>query len=176
MKRQILLLLFGILVLTSCNHYESKVPISSSTNSVIEEDLLGQWILSSENKKDETSGFLEVIPFNNTEYLVQLKEVDDSTQYIESVINLRMFSSEVNKNVYLNLQFIGNDNEKDFLIYRFKPISGNRFKIFFLAKDQFNMKFINSEKFKEYIEKNTADFEKYFELEGILERKTTKLK
>lgn len=176
MKRQMLLLLFGILVLTSCNHYESKVPISSSSNSVIEEAILGKWILSSENKKDETSGYIEVIPFNDTEYLLQLKDVDDSTQSIKSIINIRMFSSEVNNNVYLNLQFIGTDIEKDFLIYRFKPISGNRYKIFFLSKDQFNMKFTNSKNFREYIEKNSKDFEKYFEVEGILERKTTKLK
>lgn len=171
MKRQMLLLLFGILVLTSCNHYESKVPISSSDNSVIEESLLGEWILSSENKKDETSGYLEVIPFNDTEYLVQLKEVEDSTQHIESIINIRMFSSEIKKDVYLNLQFIGADSEKDFMIYRFKSISGNRYKVFFLSKDRFNMNFTNSASFQEYIEKHPKEFEKAFEVEGILERK-----
>jgi len=171
MKRQMLLLLLGILVLTSCNHYESKLPISSSDNSVIEKSLLGKWILSSENKKDETSGYLEVLPFNDTEYLVQLKEVEDSTQYIESIINIRMFSSEVKKNIYLNLQFIGNDSEKDFMIYRFKSISGNRYKVFFLSKDRFNMNFTNSLSFQEYIEKHPKEFEKAFEVEGILERK-----
>lgn len=171
MKRQALLLLFGILVLTSCNHYESEVPISSSSNSVIEESLLGEWFLLSENKKDETSGYLEVMPFNDTEYLVQLKEIEDSTQYIESIINIRMFSSKIKRNTYLNLQFIGADSEKDFMIYRFKAISGNRYKVYFLSKDKFNMNFVNSDNFREYIEKHPKEFEKAFEVEGILERK-----
>lgn len=171
MKRQALLLLFGIFVLTSCNHYESEVPISSSSNSVIEECLLGEWFLLSENKKDETSGYLEVMPFNDTEYLVQLKEIEDSTQNIESIINIRMFSSKIKRNTYLNLQFIGADSEKDFMIYRFKAISGNRYKVYFLSKDKFNMNFINSDSFREYIEKHPKEFEKAFEVEGILERK-----
>lgn len=171
MKKQVLYLLFGILVLTSCNHYESKVPISSSNNSVIEESLLGEWFLSSENKKDEKSGILEVLPFNDTEYLVQLKEIEDSTQYIKSILNIRMFSSEIKNNIYLNLQFIGTDSEKDFMIYCFKPISGNRYKVFFLSKDKFNMNFTKSENFKKYIEEHSKEFEKAFEIEGILKRK-----
>ena len=171
MKRQALLLLFGILILTSCNHYESEVSISSSSNSMIEESLLGEWFLSDENKKDETSGILEVLPFNDTEYLVQLKEIEESTQLIKSIINIRMFSSKIEKNIYLNLQFIGADHEKDFLIYRFKPISGNRYKVFFLSKDKFNMNFTQSESFREYIEKHPKEFEKAFEVEGILRRK-----
>lgn len=171
MKRQALLLLFGIFVLTSCNHYESEVSISSSSNSVIEECLLGEWFLLSENKKDETTGYLEVMPFNDTEYLVQLKEIEDSTQNIESIINIRMFSSKIKRNTYLNLQFIGADSEKDFMIYRFKAISGNRYKVYFLSKDKFNMNFINSDSFREYIEKHPKEFEKAFEVEGILERK-----
>ncbi|MUP36838.1 hypothetical protein [Labilibaculum euxinus] len=171
MKKQVLLLLLGILVLTSCNHYESKVPISPSGNSVIEKSLLGEWILSSENKKEEASGYIEVIPFNDTEYLVQLKEIADSTKNIESIINIRMFSSEVNENVYFNMQFVGSDSDKGFMIYRYKPIAGNRYKVFFLSKDQFNKVFPNSKSFKEYIETHTKEFEKYFDVEGILERK-----
>ncbi|BAX80217.1 hypothetical protein [Labilibaculum antarcticum] len=171
MKRQMLLLLFGLLVLTSCNHYESKVPISSSDNSVIEKALLGEWILTSENKKDDTSGYLEVLPFNDTEYLVQLKEIKDSTQYIESIINIRMFSSEINKDIYLNLQFVGSDSEKDFMIYRFKSISGNRYKVFFLSKDLFSKTFTNSLSFQKYIENHPKEFEKAFEVEGVIERK-----
>ena len=123
MKRQTLLIVLAIFVLTSCNHYESEVPITNSDNSIIDSDLLGQWYLSSDNKEDDTSGFLEVIPFNKTEYLVQLKEFVDSSEHIESIVNMRMFSSKIKKDTYLNLQFIGSDDDNKFLIYRFKSIS-----------------------------------------------------
>ncbi|PKQ63598.1 hypothetical protein BZG02_09530 [Labilibaculum filiforme] len=157
--------------MTSCNHYESKVPISSPSNSIIEESLLGEWILSPESKSEEASGYLEVIPFNDNEYLVQLKEYADSTKHIESIINIRMFASEVSKNTYFNLQFIGTDIDKGFMIYRFKPVSGNRYKVFFLSKNEFNKTFPNSKSFREFVEKNPKEFDKYFEMEGILERK-----
>jgi len=172
MKKILLLSLLGIFVLSSCNHYVSKVPITSSENSEIDKNLLGEWVLSSEKKEDKTSGYLEVIPFNEMEYLIQLKEYADSTQFIESIINLRMFSSEVKHNVYLNLQFIGIDDEKEFMIYRFKPISGNRYKVFFLSRDKFSIEFNNSKSFEEYIEKHSKEFEKSFDVEGILNRKT----
>jgi hypothetical protein len=171
MKRQVLLLLFGILFFTSCNHYESKVPISSSENSEIDTNLLGEWTLSSENKKDKISGYLDVIPFNDTEYLIQLNEIADSSKYIKSILNFRMYSSLVQKSEYLNVQFISTDNEKEFMIYRIKAISGNRYKIFFLSKEQFNREFKDSKSFYDYIEQHEKEFEKAFEVEGILERK-----
>ncbi|WP_372755911.1 hypothetical protein [Labilibaculum sp.] len=171
MKRQVLLLLFGILVFTSCNHYESKVAISSSENSEIDTNLFGEWTLTSENDKDKISGYLEVIPFNDTEYLIQLNEVADSSKYIKSILNFRMYSSVVQKNEYLNVQFIGSDSEKTFMIYRIKSISGNRYKVFYLSKEQFNIEFKDSASFYEYIEKHSKEFEKAFEVEGILERK-----
>lgn len=170
MKRQVLLL-FGILVFTSCNHYESKIPISSSNNSKIDTNLLGEWTLSSENDKEKASGYLDVIPFNDTEYLIQLYEIADSSKYIKSILNFRMYSSLVQKNEYLNVQFIGSNKEKEFMIYRIKAISGNRYKIFFLSREQFNTEFKDSKDFYEYIEQHHKEFEKAFEVEGILERK-----
>ncbi|MBI9060220.1 hypothetical protein L3049_21385 [Labilibaculum sp. DW002] len=171
MKRQTLLIVLAIFVLTSCNHYESEVPITNSDNSIIDSDLLGQWYLSSDNKEDDTSGFLEVIPFNKTEYLVQLKEFVDSSEHIESIVNMRMFSSKIKKDTYLNLQFIGSDDDNKFLIYRFKSISGNRYKLYFLSKEKFTKKFTNPKSFESYIEQNSKEFEKSFEVEGILKRK-----
>lgn len=171
MNKPTLLIFLVLLIFTSCNHYESEVPITNSNHSVIDSKLLGQWFLSSENVKDDTSGFLEVIPFNKNEYLIQLKEFVDSTRHIESIVNLRMFASEVNNKTYLNLQFIGSENDNQFMIYRFKSISGNRYKLYFLAKDKFTKTFTDSESFKKHIENHSKEFEKLFEVEGILQRK-----
>lgn len=50
MKRRLFPLL-GMLLLCSCNHFTTEVPISSPENSEIDTDLLGKWILSTEKKK-----------------------------------------------------------------------------------------------------------------------------
>lgn len=163
--------MLGVVLMSSCNHYESRVPITSSSTSGIDKEILGEWILSSDNKKEDTSGYLEIIPFSNSEYLVQLKEYADSTQYIESIINLRMFSSKIKNNTFLNLQFIGSESDKTYMIYRFKKVSGNRYKVYFLSKDKFNIEFNNSKSFQEYIEKHPKEFEKSFIVEGVLTRK-----
>ena len=170
--KQLLLPLLSILFFASCNHYESDVPIQPSNNSQIEEELLGEWILSSEKKDDKTSGFIEVIAFNDHEYLVQVKEYADSTKLIQSIVNIRMFSTQINGNTYFNLQLIGAENDNTFMIYRIKPISGNRHKLFYLSKDQFTMEFKDSDNFMEYIKNHFKEFDKAFEAEGILSRKT----
>ena len=171
MKIHTLLIVLAIFVLTSCNHYESEVPITNSDNSIIDSNLLGQWYLSSDNKKENTSGFLEIIPFNKSECLVQLKEFVDSSDHIQSIVNMRMFSSKIKKDTYLNIQFLGSDDDNKFFIYRFKSISGNRYKLYFLSKEKFTKEFTDSKSFKAYIEQNSKEFEKAFEVEGILKRK-----
>jgi hypothetical protein len=170
--RPILLIFFGLTLLSSCNHYESSVPLSTPENSNINPALLGEWILTEEKKEKDTSGFIEVIAFNKNEYLVQLKEYVDSSKHIASVVCMRMFDTKIDKNTYLNLQFIGDNNEKSFMIYKFKPISGNRYKIFYLSKEHFIKEFDQTNKFQAYVRSHIKEFEKSFVQEGILSRKT----
>jgi len=170
MKR-LLLPIFTIFILASCSHYESAVPLGPPEKSIIEESILGEWILSDEKKENETSGFLKVMVFNQHEYLVQLYEFVDSSEHIESVLNLRMFSTQIKKDNYLNLMFLGPDAESSYMIYRLKEISGNRYKLMYLSKDKFETKFENSGSFKKYVETNQKEFNKSFLPEGILSRK-----
>jgi len=170
MKR-LLLPIFTIFILASCSHYESATPLGPPEKSSVEESLLGEWILSDEKKENETSGFLNVMAFNHHEYLVQLYELADSSEYIESVLNLRMFSTQIKKDNYFNLIFLGPDAESSYMIYRLKEISGNRYKLMYLSKDKFELKFENPESFKKYVETNQKEFNKAFLPEGILSRK-----
>lgn len=169
MKRRLFPLL-GMLLLCSCNHFTTEVPISSPENSEIDTDLLGKWILSTEKKEDRSLDYLEVSPFNEHEYLIQLIEYKDSSQLIKSFFNIRMFSSKLKDETYFNLQFIGLDN-KDFMIYKVTPISSNQYKLYFLSTNRFDKEFRQSEKFKDYIDKHPHEFEEAFEEEGILFRK-----
>ncbi|RUT73132.1 hypothetical protein [Ancylomarina longa] len=166
-------ILFAVLVLlslSSCNHYESKVSIGSP-NTTINSNLLGEWILAEDHKDGEISGFIDVLAFNKSEYLVQLIEYADSSNYMESIINMRMFETKIRNSTYLNLQFLGDDNDKSYMIYRFKSISGNRYKLYYLSKELFQKEFHNSKEFEEYAKTHYKEFDKSFEVEGILSRK-----
>lgn len=173
MKRSILFTSL-LLLMASCNHFESEVPITDSSNSEITTELLGKWILTDEQKHENTTGFIEIIPFNKNEYLVQLKEYVDSSSHIASIVSIRMFESKIKKDKYLNLQLLGNKEDLKYMIYKFKPISKNRFKIYYLTKDAFDHEFSDSEKFLSYIMANYKEFEKAFKMEGIISRKINK--
>jgi len=171
--KNILFALLLVLSLSSCSHYESKVSIGSP-NSPTNSNLLGEWILADNVKDGKVSGYIDVQSFNKSEYLVQLIEHADSSNYMESIINLRMFETRIKNSTYLNLQFLGDDNDKTYMIYRFKSISGNRYKLYYLSKELFQKEFHSSDAFKMYIQNHHKEFDKAFEVEGILSRKINK--
>ncbi|MFA8433965.1 MAG: hypothetical protein ACEPOZ_05565 [Marinifilaceae bacterium] len=170
-SKHILFYLCTLLLLSSCNYYESEVPITSSSEASIDSSLLGQWILTTEKKEDRIGGYVEIIPFNDHEHLIQLVDYQDSTTLIKSIENIRMFTSTINKRTYFNIQMLEKSGRSNYLIFRTKAISRHRLKLFYLSKDLFQKKFDRQKHFEEYIEDHQKEFDSYFQLEGILVRK-----
>ncbi|NOU61536.1 hypothetical protein [Marinifilum caeruleilacunae] len=172
--KNLLVALFSIIALASCSTYESEVPLGNPGDTELDDKFLGKWILSEEKKTEEVSGHIEIIPFNRQEYLVQIIEYADSTDYLESILNFRMFPSKIKKDIYYNLQMLGTDEKSSFLIYKLKAISGNRYKLLYLAKDHFEKQFNSTGEFRKYVESNQKEFNKTFMTEGVLSRKVEK--
>ncbi|WP_421921003.1 hypothetical protein [Marinifilum sp.] len=60
------------------------------------------------------------------------------------------------------------------MIYKLQAISGNRYKLLYLAKDHFDKQFKSADEFREFVENNQKEFNKTFITEGILSRKIEK--
>lgn len=165
------LALLIVVCLTSCSIYESEVPLGKPGSTEVKSEILGKWILNEEKKNEEVSGHIEIFSFNSNEYLVQVSEYADTTDHIESFLNFRMFPIQINKEIYYNIQILSNDEETQYSIYKLKPISGNRYKLLYLSKEQFEKLFTSSTDFRKYVEMNQKEFNKAFMTEGILKRR-----
>ena len=104
-----LLLTFGFF-LAGC--YESKVPMASSDDSVIDESLVGQWKELSESAG--ISADMTVLKFNHNEYYARYGDG-------KSIIHCRAYIVIVDGQAFINAQNIkdSDDNQRTFVFFRY---------------------------------------------------------
>jgi hypothetical protein len=106
-----LIFLFALISLSSCELYTSKVPISSSDKSVINQKLLGKWFSAETDKENEnllrrSDDFIELLEFNAKEYALMYTSEEGSMLF-------RMYNSKVKDMSIFNIFPVSNDNEDE---------------------------------------------------------------
>jgi hypothetical protein len=106
-----LIFLFALISLSSCELYTSKVPISSSDKSVINQKLLGKWFSAETDKENEnllrrSDDFIELLEFNTKEYALMYTSEEGSMLF-------RMYNSKIKDMSIFNIFPVSNDNEDE---------------------------------------------------------------
>ena len=106
-----LIFLFALISLSSCELYTSKVPISSSDKSVINQKLLGKWFSAETDKENEnllrrSDDFIELLEFNAKEYALMYTSEESSMLF-------RMYNSKIKDMSIFNIFPVSNDNEDE---------------------------------------------------------------
>lgn len=102
------LALTAFLVLTGCEG--SPQPLSAPGDLDIRPELLGEW--HAEDEDGEVS-VLQVLPFNESEYLAILDAPDEEMDGY-----FRVWESDVDGEIWANIQCVGCDEEEGFLLAR----------------------------------------------------------
>jgi hypothetical protein len=89
------LLICTVLVFCGCP-YESRLPLSRSSESKIDSDLLGKWVWH--DKDTDEKGYLWIYKFNNSEYLIEIYDVDE-----DEYMKFRGFGTIINGHKILNV-------------------------------------------------------------------------
>ncbi|MEO0683683.1 MAG: hypothetical protein AAFY76_01200 [Cyanobacteria bacterium J06649_11] len=106
-----------LLFLTTCNVYESNVPISDPKRSSINEEWLGNWVGLDENEFIIYPIFaVDLQAFNEQEYVASLTEYSRKGNSIRAVSTYKVFNSELKSHQYLNVYPLRGDNDK-YLLY-----------------------------------------------------------
>lgn len=106
-----LIFFLALISLSSCELYTSKVPISSSDKSVINQKLLGKWYSAETDKENEnllrrSDDFIELLEFNAKEYALMYTSEEGSMLF-------RMYNSKIKDMSIFNIFPVSNDNEDE---------------------------------------------------------------
>jgi hypothetical protein len=104
--------------------FDSIVPLGSPSASMFDARLVGAWSCRDDEDEGRDSGALEIIAFNESEYLISIEESGDHTQ-------LRGFVAELDGRKFLNTNQISPRPESTFVIfgYAFDADGRVRFRI-----------------------------------------------
>ena len=156
----IAILLLAAMGLAGC--YESNVPMASSRQSTIDQNLLGAWkaTIESDGKQDKT--LLEAVfyKFNDHEYYVRYKEEEKGEV---TFTDLRVYTVVVNGVPFFNVHDIesADDSKRSYNFFRYS-LSGDGVLTLKMVIDRlFETKFDTSEKLYEFIQKNLENEKLY---------------
>ena len=138
-------------ILTGC--FESKVPLSSSQSSRIDEKLVNYWI-SIPKEKNENKISLAIFKFNENEHLVIGREGKEN----ETIIT-RGFITKIKNTKIINLQNIKSleKSERTYVFFKYDFNARGNLLARILSADSpllKNKEFKNSEAFYAFMEKN----------------------
>ena len=111
MKRQLSLLIFLLInsFIISCSFYHSKIPISDSKSSTINNQWIDHWVIL-----DGNEDFLyprveiKVQAFNQKEYVATVMFLEQRGQIINSVTTYKIHNSKIDSCEFLNIQNLDN--------------------------------------------------------------------
>jgi len=166
MKTNKMFLIFSMatsLLLFGCP-YESKFPLSNSSESTIDTLLIGSWDeISAKDEEPATS--IEINIFNDHEYLSQMMSRDKGSLTIQG---FRAFETTINHQKILNIQEIGNKPKYNFYKY---VVSSDTLKIASVLKDSIKIEFKNSTELNTYFSKNMNSPKFYEDVRVFIKRK-----
>ncbi|MFK7808689.1 MAG: hypothetical protein AB8F74_12870 [Saprospiraceae bacterium] len=149
------------LVISSCEIYQSKVPITNSNDSIINKDLTGRWIgLSQDEFQHYPQIEIMLQSFNEKEYIGQLTHYNDKGRNISSTELYKVFNTIIESDEYLNIKPIGT-NDQNFIFYKIEKDFKDSIHIRYLT-DSLKLKFETSNEFKDYLVKEELKFETEF--------------
>jgi len=148
-----LIFLFALISLSSCELYTSKVPISSSDKSVINQKLLGKWFSAETDKENEnllrrSDDFIELLEFNAKEYALMYTSEEGSMLF-------RMYNSKIKDMSIFNIFPVSNDNEDEpvWFFCEVDNVNDEMATVRFLS-DSLNQQFSKSKDLEKFLNQN----------------------
>ncbi len=154
----LLLLVFILPFLWGCP-YESKVPLSKSTEAEIDKELLGEW------QEKEGGGSIMIKQFNEHELLIMGKE-DEKIQC--DVI--RAFVTVVNDKRFLNVQVIQTPPADGGWFIANYTIAGGTLTIWVVDEKLFKQPFTSSKALYRFVKRNLGNKDLYGDSETVYQR------
>ncbi|MFH2096459.1 MAG: hypothetical protein ABIJ16_12185 [Bacteroidota bacterium] len=167
-KILISVLLTAFTLLSSCDFYESSVPLSDSSKSTIDTSLTGRWV-NAEKENSSGAEYFDITAFNEHEYLVKTPMLKDSRY--ESVYTFRMFNTLLNNKEYFNLVSVDLNEERNYTFYKYDRLKNGDLQVYYLSDDYLrDTVFTGSKELCKFIKANTDSVEAGFKVFGVLHK------
>lgn len=146
-------------LLIGCETYKSKLPISDSSVSTINDSWLGRWVGLDTTEFQFYPRFeINLQAFNDKEYVATFTIFKNTGKTISSVDLFKVFNTSLNSGEYLNIKPIGSIDE-DFIFYKIEKDLKDSIFIRYLT-DSLKLKFQTSKEFGDFLvegEKNETE-------------------
>lgn len=161
---QAIILLILSAFFTSCEIYESPVPISDSSKSTMDTSLVGHYkvIYANDYQDQSKQDFASIMQFNDREYLVRLVSAQDTS--IKDILLFKLFNSNVKSKEIFNLGYLEANNKLpvySFLTY--KQLNKDSLGIAMLQKSFSDKEFDSSKKLRKYMTSKYDSLDLFFE-------------
>lgn len=138
------------LLFCGCGVYGSKVPISDSNNSTINDNWLGKWVGLHENEFQIYPGIeINLQAFNDKEYVATLKYFKNNGRDIRGVYLYKVFNTKLSSGEYLNIKSIGTSDE-NFIFYKIEEDLTDSIFIRYFT-DTLNVEFGTSKELRDFL-------------------------
>lgn len=149
-------------MLYGCEYYESAVPLTDSSRSVIDTALTGRWVNASEKDAD-TSDYFDIIPFNKTEYIVKAPVFHNSK--FESVYLFKMHNTVLKDNEIFNLLSLNLEESNMYTFYKYEKLADGLIMVYYLSGKELKSKFNDSKElykfFKAFPDSINSSFKEF---------------
>ena len=145
-----------LLFLCGCP-YESKIPLSISSQAKIDKELIGDWKIESTNG-EKISGGITFYPFNDHEFVVGVWEILKGKDYIDL---FKVFVTTIDDTKFLNVQELNRSpTERGWLFFKYS-ISGGNLTLRGVYDTLFKQKITTSKTLRKFFKDNLGNKELY---------------
>lgn len=144
------------LFVTSCDFYESEVPITNSKKSIIDTNAIGNWGYF---EGDTLKFGIRIDALNNNQYILNCIDIG-SLEDIGMYDNFIAHSSSIENHKYINIKNLKREENK-YLIFKYE-LKGDSLITYTISDLTFEQQFDSSKKFEKYIKNNIEYFDSLF--------------
>jgi len=150
---KIVILIIILLIFQNCidlGIYVSKMPLGSQGAFSADPALAGIWHRSSKNKDDNSMETVEIILFNENEYILRSGEGRENSL-------LRAYITIISGTSFLNIQELS-ENGREFVFCKYNLINGEELHLHFVSDKLFEPeKPLTEKELRKFIKKNLSD-------------------
>ena len=149
------------MLLVQCDEYRSPVPITDKPSSPLPVGILGEWIFVDTTAEIiELVATLTVTPWSRNEYLALYCDYEGVTTPQEPCLPLRIYTSSVGRETYVNAHWLTEDGMYTF--YKYRLLDSLALELHW-AGDTFEPVFNTSKAFRAYLRKHPDLFAASFD-------------
>ena len=162
---------FILTLFSACDLYESAVPMSNADASSIDSSIVGLWQVHN-NEEEPYDMFVSIVPFNDTEYLVEYVTWDELNKKPTARFFARMYNSKVGNNNFYNVFLLDKQDwgSKRYTFFKYIALSPETLSVHSLSETRFKIEFSSQQSFYDHIKNNELTFNSTFDEWCVLVR------